>query len=160
MATIKVNIDTSGFERDLDRIIEALSDKETFLRPVAVELAGIMANRIHEDGLASDGSAIGNYNSNYLRVREKHKLGASTQVILVLTRKLSNSWGAFATDNGYAVGFVDDSASDGITSRKKVEYAEQHFGKKILELTEGEQEYAADRILEIVNELLSPYANP
>lgn len=157
MAT--VNIDLSDFVQSYEQIVEVLKDEESTLRPVAVELVGIMATRIHEDGLASDGSPIGQYSSNYLKVRERRKLGADPKVILVLTRKLFNSWGAFATDHGWAVGFVDDAAADGVTSRKKVEYAEEHFGKPILDMTSEEAQYANDRLLENINELLSPYAN-
>lgn len=157
MAT--VTIDISNFARDYEQIIEVLKDEESTLRPVAIELVGLMATRIHEDGLASDGSLIGQYSSNYLKVRERRKLGSDTNVILVLTRKLFNSWGAFATDHGWAVGFVDDSAVDGVTSRMKVEFAEEHFGKPILLMTEEEEQYANDRLLENINELLSPYAN-
>jgi hypothetical protein len=155
-----INIDFSRFKTQFSQIIDALKDHDSTLRPVAVELTGIMSGRIHEDGLASDGTQIGKYSSNYLKVREAKKLGPDPNVILVLTRKLSNSWGAFATERGWAVGFVDDSAVDGVTSRKKIEFAEVHFKKKILDMTVSEEEYAEDRLIELINQALEPYASP
>lgn len=152
MAT--VNIDTSGFEKDLQAIKDSLSDKESLLRPVCVELSGIMNNRIHEEGQASDGSEIGQYSVPYLRMRQAFNHTRDRKVILVLTRKLSNSWGAFATEKGYAVGFTDSAATEGVTGLKKIQYAEEHFGKKIGEMTKEEETYAFERLNELSNEII------
>lgn len=155
MAT--VNIDFTLFRQGLQEIVELVKNNELTLRPVAVELVGIMHERIHDEGKASDGSRIGEYKSSYLKIREKYKHRGDTKVILVLTRKLSNSWGAFATEKGYAVGFTDDGAATGVTSLKKIGYAEENFNKKIGELTEDETEYVNTRVQEIVTDLLSDY---
>lgn len=156
MAT--VNIDFTLFRQELQEIVELVKNNELTLRPVAVELVGIMHERIHDEGKASDGSRIGEYKSTYLKIRGKYKHRGDTKVILVLTRKLSNSWGAFATEKGYAVGFTDDDgATSGVTSLKKISYAEERFNKKIGELTEDETEYVNTRVQEIVNDLLSDY---
>jgi len=153
MAT--VNIDTSGFEKDLQRIKEELSDKESLLRPVCVELSGIMNDRIHEQGKASDDSEIGQYKTSYLRMREAfNHPRTERKVILVLSRKLSNSWGAFATDKGYAVGFTDSAATEGVTGLKKIQYAEEHFGKKIGDMTKEEETYAFERLNELSTEII------
>ncbi len=153
MAT--VNIDLSGFEKDLQKIKDSLSDKESLLRPVCVELSGIMNNRIHEDGQASDGSEIGQYKTSYLKMREAfNHPRTERKVVLVLTRKLSNSWGAFATDKGYAVGFTDSAATEGVTGLKKIQYAEEHFGKKIGDMTKEEETYAFDRLNELSTEII------
>ena len=153
MAT--VNIDTSGFEKDLQRIKEELSDKESLLRPVCVELSGIMNDRIHEQGKASDDSEIGQYRTSYLRMREAfNHPRTERKVILVLSRKLSNSWGAFATDKGYAVGFTDSAATEGVTGLKKIQYAEEHFGKKIGDMTKEEETYAFERLNELSTEII------
>lgn len=153
MATINVNIDLSAFEGEITNLIEKIGDPERLMRPVCVELVGIMTKRIHEDGVASDGSKIGTYKTSYLRIREKFKHGKDTDVILVLSRKLSNSWGAFATEKGYSVGFVD--SGEGVTSLKKIQFAEEHFSKKIGELSEEESKYAEERFIEIVNEIIN-----
>lgn len=160
MATVTVNINIAEFEKQLEEITAVLSDKESTLKPVAIELVELMTERIHENGLASDGSKIGTYQDSYLKMREARGLGSGSDVVLFLTRKLFNSWGAFATDNGWAVGFIDDSAEGGVTSRMKIMFAEERFGKKIINPTAEEEQYANNRLLEIVNNLLSPYANP
>lgn len=203
MAT--VNIDYSQFNDDLNKIKEKLSDKEAFLRPMAVELSGIMHDRIHEQGLASDGSQIGTYSSGYLKVRTgnfknskkfvrgknegklkdagvktrqrvntpfgkssfalqnieadkvpriNYHLDADPKVILVLTRKLSNSWAVFATDRGYAIGFTDSGATEGVTSLKKIEYAEETYKKRIQDLTKEETDYYIERLNELSTEII------
>ena len=153
MAT--VNVDLCGFEKDLQKIKDSLSDKESLLRPVCVELSGIMNNRIHEDGQASDGSGIGQYRNSYMRMREAFNHSRTERkVILVLSRKLSNSWGAFATEKGYAVGFTDSAATEGVTGLKKIQYAEEHFGKKIGDMTKEEETYAFERLNELSTEII------
>ena len=151
MAT--VNIDYSQFNDDLSKIKEKLSDKEAFLRPMAVELSGIMNDRIHDKGQASDGSGIGQYKTSYLKMREAfNHPRTERKVVLVLSRKLSNSWGAFATDKGYAVGFTDEGI--GVTSLKKIQFAEEHFGKKIGDMTKEEETYAFERLNELSTEII------
>jgi len=154
MAT--VNIDTSGFEKDLQRIKEELSDKESLLRPVCVELVQLMNERIHINGIASDGGKIGQYKTSYLAIRERQQnhSKSETDVILVFTRKLFNSWGAFATDRGYGVGFTDSAATKGVTGLKKIQYAEEHFGKKIGDMTKEEETYAFERLNELSTEII------
>ena len=154
MAT--VNVDLSGFEKDLQKIKDALSDKEALLRPVAVELSTIMKDRIHEEGQASDGSQMGTYKTSYLAIRERQQKHSrsETKVILIFTRKLSNSWGAFAADRGYGVGFIENADASGITSLKKIRFAEEHFGKKIGDLTKEEETYAFERLNELSTEII------
>jgi hypothetical protein len=156
MASV-INIDTSGFEDDMNKIADALADKELLLRPVCVELSGIMNDRIHNKGEASDGSQIGTYSSSYLKYRKKfnHQI-TEKKVILVLTRKLSNSWGAFATEKGYGVGFTDSGATEGVTALDKIRFNEQNFqGKKIGDLTTEENQYAIDRLNELTNSIIN-----
>ena len=203
MAT--VNIDYSKFKGDLNKIKEQLSDKEALLRPMAIELSGIMNDRIHEQGLASDGNPIGTYSEGYMKVRTgdfknsekfvrgknkgklkgagfktkqriatpfgksafttqnieadkvpriRYNLDSSKKVILVLTRKLSNSWAVFATDRGYAIGFTDSGATEGVTSLKKIEYAEETYKKRIQDLTKEETQYYIERLNELSTEII------
>lgn len=157
MAALNVRIDPSDFAASLEDIERALEDKELFLRPICTELLGIMHERIHLKGLASDGAKIGQYKTSYLAIREReqHHSKTETDVILVFTRFLSNSWIVFATDRGYCVGFKDDTAPSGVTSLKKIKYAEERFGKKIEDLTKEEQEYVNERFNEIVQDLIN-----
>lgn len=153
MAAI-INIDFSDFEDDMDALVALLTQTELWLRPVTVELSGEMSYRIHEQGLASDGSPIGSYSSEYLNRRIKEKLGGDTRVILVRTRKLSNSWGAFATAEGWAVGFVDEGDGSEADSLKKIQYNEKRFSKAIIELTEAENVMVNARLNEILTKLI------
>src|SRR5688572_10591643 len=98
-----VNIDLTLFRKEMAEVIDLIKNNELTLRPVAIELVDMMHERIHDEGKASDGSQIGTYKSSYMKIRERYKHRGDTKVILVLTRKLSNSWGAFATEKGYAV---------------------------------------------------------
>jgi hypothetical protein len=148
-----VNVDASDLNNVLQQINESFQNKEISLRPVAVELVGIMHKRIHTNGLASDNSKIGLYKQSYLQQRERKGLGTGTDVIAVYTRKLSNSWTAFATTDGYAVGFVDQDAS-GLTALQKLKYIEERFGKKITDLTEDELQYANTRLIELAIEII------
>jgi hypothetical protein len=119
-----------------------------WLRPVCILLLTEMVKRIHEQGLASDGNKIGTYSNSYLKLREaKYKIPkGETDVVLYLTSKLQNSWIVFGTDNGYAVGFTDEGA--GVTSLKKITFAEQHFNKLIGSPTKEE----LDMVIEWLNQ--------
>jgi hypothetical protein len=52
--------------------IGQLSDKEYLLRPVAFDEIELMTRRIHKEGIASDGSPIGNYSAEYMKVRTRN----------------------------------------------------------------------------------------
>jgi len=148
METVK--IDFSQFAAQMGSIIQQLANVEISMRPIAVEVLGIMHKRIHTDGLDSNGNKIGTYSNAYLRERKARGLGSGTDVIFVLTRKLSNSWTVFRSEKGYAIGFVDQGA-DGLTAMQKVKYYEDKTGKKILNMTDFEKQYANDRIIEIAS---------
>jgi hypothetical protein len=150
MAT--VNIDYTMFKNQASEIIQMMASKEFSVRPIAVELVGILHKRIHTDGLAADGNPIGQYSENYLKIRIRRGLGEGTNIIAVLTRKLSNSWTAFATERGWAVGFVDDDA-DGVSSLQKLKFLEQNKKKKIIDLTPDERQYVTERVIEIAEDL-------
>lgn len=149
-----VNVDMANFLQDAEKVKLLLANTEAWLRPIALEIAGAMSHRIHSEGLASDETKIGSYKPSYLKMRLKHKLGADPAVVLVLTRKLQNAWGVFATEKGWAVGFQEDTgAGKEASSLEKLEYAEKHFGKKIIELTADENKIVAQRLEEIINNL-------
>lgn len=137
-------------------LIAQLGNKDISVRPIAVEMVGIMHKRIHTDGKASDDSQIGTYSSGYLQKRKANKLGSDTRIIAVFTRKTSNSWTAFPTDRGWSVGFVDQDA-DGLTALKKIRYIEEMKGKKILDLSKFELQYSKERIIEIATEIINNF---
>lgn len=49
--------------------VNALTNKDQLLRTLATNTRAAMKYRIHTEGLASDGSPIGNYSEEYMKVR-------------------------------------------------------------------------------------------
>lgn len=147
MITIKSNIKvvTGRIKQQL----EQLKNKEYLLRPVAIEVIPLMTERIHQKGEASDNSQIGTYSSGYLKLRQKkYKRDSSTTVIASLTRKLEQDWAVIATQNGYGIGFLNP------LSLQKLRWVEGTKGKTIATLSKSEQQYAVDRINELVADAL------
>jgi hypothetical protein len=146
--TIKSNIKvvTGRIKQQL----ETLKNKEYLLRPVAIEVIPMMTERIHQKGEASDGGQIGTYSSGYLNLRQKkYKRDASTMVIVSLTRKLEQDWAVIATQNGYGIGFLNP------LSLQKLRWVEAIKDKTISNLSKSEQQYAVDRINELVADALN-----
>jgi hypothetical protein len=147
MITVKSNIKivTGRIKQKL----ETLKNKEYLLRPVAIEVIPLMTERIHQKGEASDGGQIGTYSSGYLRLRQKkYKRDASAKVIVSLTRQLENNWSVIATQNGYGIGFLNQF------NLQKARWVEEIKDKIIFSLSKSEQQYAVDRINELVAEAL------
>jgi hypothetical protein len=148
MITVKSNIKvvTGRIKQQL----EQLKNKEYLLRPVAIEVIPLMTERIHRKGEASDNSQIGTYSSGYLKLRQKkYKRDASTMVIASLTRKLEQDWAVIATQNGYGIGFLNP------LSLQKLRWVEAGKDKTIANLSKSEQQYAVDRINELVSDALN-----
>jgi len=148
MITVKSNIKvvTGRIKQQL----EQLKNKEYLLRPVAIEVIPLMTERIHQKGEASDDSQIGTYSSGYLRLRQKkYKRDASSKVIVSLTRQLENNWSVIATQNGYGIGFTNPF------NLQKARWVEAVKDKIIFSLSKSEQQYAVDRINELVADALN-----
>lgn len=154
MITVKSNIKlvTSKIQKQ----IELLKNKEYLLRPVAIEVIPLMTERIHQKGQASDGGQIGTYSSGYLKLRERGNKkqqipvrGADAKVIVSLTRKLEQDWAVIATPNGYGIGFLN------ALSLQKARWVEEGKDKKIFSLSQSEQQYAVDRINELIADALN-----
>lgn len=148
MITIKSNIKVVAGR--IKQQLEKLKDKEYLLRPVAIEVIPLMTERIHQKGQASDNSQIGTYNSGYLKLRQsKYKRDASNKVIVSLTRQLENNWSVIATTNGYGIGFLNPF------NLQKARWVEEGKDKNIFSLSKSEQQYAVERINELVADALS-----
>jgi hypothetical protein len=148
MITVKSNIKvvTGRIKQQL----EQLRNKEYLLRPVAIEVIPLMTERIHQKGEASDDSQIGTYSSVYLKLRQKkYKRDSSSKVIVSLTRKLEQDWAVIATQNGYGIGFLNP------LSLQKLRWVESVKAKNIANLSKSEQQYAVDRINELVADALN-----
>lgn len=143
MITVRTNI-TQVFSK-LQADLNKLKDREYLLRPVATEIIPMMTERIHQKGQASDNSQIGTYSNAYLRYREKNKRGKDPKVIVSLTRQLENDWSVVATERGYGIGFLNSF------NAQKLRWVEQAKGKKFSVLSKEEEQYAIDRINELVN---------
>jgi hypothetical protein len=148
MITVKSNIKIVAGR--IKQQLETLKNKEYLLRPVAIEVIPLMTERIHQKGESSDGGQIGTYSNPYLKLRQsKYKRDASTKVIVSLTRQLENNWSIIATQNGYGIGFTNPF------NLQKARWVEGIKGKTIFSLSGSEQQYAVDRINELVADALN-----
>jgi hypothetical protein len=145
---IKTNL--SEVTGNIAKKLQVLKDKEYLLRPVVFGLIDKMTQRIHVDGKGADDAAIGNYNSNYLRARQRkpYNRTGDTKVIVSLTRQLENDWSVIATDKGYGIGFKNPF------NLQKARWVEEGKGKEIFSLTSQEKEYAVDYLNELTREAL------
>lgn len=146
MITVRTNI-AQVFQK-LQADLNKLRDREYLLRPVATEILPMITDRIHQKGVASDGSPIGTYSNNYLKKREENKRGKDTKVIISLTRQLENDWSVIATEKGYGIGFLNSF------NAKKLKWVEAKH-KVVSRLSKEETDYAIDRINELVNAALN-----
>ena len=148
MVTIKSNIKVvAGL---IQKKLDIIRDREYLLRPVAFDMIDLITNRIHGDGKASDNSPIGNYSSNYLKLRErKFKRNSDPKVIISLTRQLENDYNVIATQRGYAIGFLNKHNFD------KSQFVQQTYGKRIFDLTESERAIALEEINDLVNKAIA-----
>lgn len=145
MAAIEININFQKFSDEFKKKLAIISDREYLLRPVAIELITEITNRIHQKGLASNGTPIGTYSTDYMKVREKNNRSTDRKVIISLTRQLENDWSVLATQRGYGIGFKNS------INAKKIGWVEDQKGKVITDLSKEEFDYALDRINELVN---------
>lgn len=127
------------------RIEEAIKP-ENFTRVVATGIISTVHNRIHIQGKAADGSPIGSYENNYLRLRER-KYGRleGKKVVLSLTRQMEDDFSAVVGQDGrWGLGFKNSLNAD------KSQWVQEHFEKNVYDLTAEEK----DMVLEIGTEYL------
>lgn len=148
MATIKTNI--GEVNERIEGKLAKLGDKEYIPRILSFDLIDLMTKRIHVDGLASDESQIGSYNSQYLRLRQsKYSRSGDRKIIVSLTRQLENDWSVIATDAGYGIGFLNP------LNFQKARWVEENKGKKIFSLSPTEQQYVNDTVNQLVRDVLA-----
>jgi hypothetical protein len=148
----------------ITRIVVVLERIETekMGREMATSVIGMMRDRIHGKGKASDGSGIGTYSPGYMKVRtgsfrganyvrgknkgnprKKYNRSGSTDVVLSLTREMENDFGIFKNSRGkWAIGFIRNPKRDGgsFTHVKIARNAESNlYGKRIYSLSKDEQ---------------------
>lgn len=108
-------------------------DVDKMTRIQASTLLAVMRVRIHQDGLDSQGQAIGTYSPGYLKYRMKHKRGSDPRVILSLTRSMEQSMELYPVKNGTGIGF---STRENLNKSK---WCEQTYGKRIYAPTISEK---------------------
>lgn len=130
--------------------LKLLKDREYLLRPVAFDMIDLMTKRIHVDGKDAEEKVIGTYNNRYLELRQKkYSRTSDSKIIVSLTRQLENDWSVIATDKGYGVGFLN------AFNIQKARWVEENKGKKIFFLSDSEQQFAIERINELVTDALN-----
>jgi hypothetical protein len=65
---VAVKIDLSKFVKNQEALLK-IANPEYLLRPVCLEIVSVMKSRIHTNGVAADGSQIGQYSKEYMKVR-------------------------------------------------------------------------------------------
>ena len=117
---------------------KALSENPiSYMRPVVLVLAGELRHRIHVEGKKADGSRIGTYSRDYMRIRAKNKRGPSTEIIWSLTRQMEQDFVGISQTDLYGLGFNNshnfdkatwlDAARPGVyaLSESEIQLAEQ-----------------------------------
>lgn len=90
--------------------LKGVADINPLLQEIAVSLAGVIPNRIHNDGIKSSGGKIGTYApSTQISRRLSKKINTAnrsktTDIVLSFTGKLSKEFVATPTSQGWAVG--------------------------------------------------------
>lgn len=124
-----------------------LQNSDSLLREICTSMIGETFDRIHKDGQKADGSQIGQYSTNYLKLRQKapYKRSSDPKVILVLTSDMSNNYSIVPlSEKEYALGFTNP------TEAQKADWLEERYGK-IWALTEQELEGVHNIIQEFIN---------
>lgn len=125
---------------NMPAIINTLSTKlsaidvDKMTRIQASTLLAVLRNRIHVDGLDSQGYPIGTYTPSYLKYRQKHKRGADPKVILSLTRSMENSMELYPIEHGTGIGFSTKE------NWQKARWCEETYGKLIYSPTIQEKQ--------------------
>lgn len=122
---------------------------ESLMRPIAFDLVALMTERIHDNGVGSDGALIKaeGYSSSYLRTRQtKYNRTSDPKVIISLTRQLENDWSVVQINGGYGIGFKNPF------NYQKAGWMHDLFGDRIFHLSKPEREYAVKRFKELISE--------
>ena len=91
------------------RSIASGENKDKMLRTMATTQVANMKYRVHNQGVKTDGGAIGTYSTGYLKFRQKppYNRTDSSKIIFSLTRQMENDLTIVSEDasKGYGIGF-------------------------------------------------------
>lgn len=131
---------------NIDALINSLeaklndATKQFIALEVATALLGPVKARIHNDGLAADGSEIGTYSNAYLKERiRKYNRTSDAKVILSLTRQMENDFTVQAVgSNSYGLGYNNSK------NYEKAIWNDNRFGHTVYALTKDEEKIAME----------------
>lgn len=158
--------------------LKNLAQNDEMLRTCAVSVLDLMKKRVHQNGIASDGSQIGTYSKGYMvkrtgaykdakisksgvlkhagnirnttTARPKYNRTNDTKVIASLTRQMENDEQVIGLQDGsYGIGFSNND------NYKKSQYVEKTYNKKIFALAEPEKEAVQQIVKHYVDNALS-----
>jgi len=126
--------------------------RDQMLRTIALDTVAQMKQRIHVDGLNSDGKPLGEYTNAYMRIREDNNRGSSRKVIFSLTRQMESDFNIVGGSgaSGYSLGFKNPDNAD------KAEWLQDKpkFGKTYAP-TEAEVAHMVVVAEQFINDLLN-----
>ena len=121
----------------INNVIAQLSEEQNdeLTRTQAITLMAVMKDRIHVQGLDSNGNQIGTYTPAYVKYTraKKYKRGFDNKVILSLTRQMESGYQLEAIEKGYAICFR--TAED----MQKAKWCEETYNKPIFAPTAEEK---------------------
>lgn len=142
----------SNLEEVLTTVHQKLSaiDVDKMTRLQATSLMATMRQRIHVDGKASDGGAIGSYSPAYVKyTRPKFGRKEGSKVVLSLTRTMENAMILYPIPHGTGIGY---STAEQL---QKARWCEQTYNKKIFSPTAEER----NMVNKIGEEYINKYLN-
>lgn len=143
-----VEIDLSPLVRLNTGLLEAAIERpELVYGPMATTVLAVQKRRIFQDGLNSQGQAIGTYSPSYIRQRVRSGFTASSRVILTKTDQMRGDYTAGPTAGGYALGFQNP------TNAEKARRNEERYGR-VFALTDSEIKTSIQLINLRLNEYL------
>lgn len=149
MAAIVLKTNLPQLTAEITANFELLTSRDYIPRAIAFDMLDSITQRVHINGIASDGGQIGTYSTDYLALREhKYKRSSDPKVIVSLTRQLENDWSVIATDNGYGLGFKNS------LNLQKAEWVEEQKGKPIWDLTAEEQRMVDEIVTKLIDDAL------
>lgn len=99
------------------------------VKELAASLIPIIRNRVHVEGKLADGSLIGNYNDDYLKLREKRGRSEGNKVVLSFNRNMENALKVIAIDNSYGIGIIGNEEGEStIAMIELVRILEKKYG--------------------------------
>ena len=136
-----------GALKELGGRMLTLQQADSLLRMIAEGMLGATRERIHEDGKNAADGQIGNYSSDYLKLRIENRLSADPKVKLFFTGQMQNDYKIVPlSDTEYALGFSNQFNAD------KADWAEERFGE-IYALTDQEMQGVRDIVSEYIKEI-------